>query len=370
MKKTMSMILALLLCAGLAVSALAADSSSGTSVTVGGNTVEWTDAKPFIDANDRTMVPLRAVADAMGLKVSWHAAAREAVFTNGSKIIYFPIDSSTARTGDGSSVQMDTTAVIANDRTYAPIRYLAEYFGYEVGWDESTRTVILTMGDREDFVCGETEPHNWKAANYQAPETCTVCGATQRSALTPDFATYDIKTDLVVGAHYDYETVCYDDPAFKTVGDVVVLDYSTFNSDATHAAKDGYEWRAATFQILYGDDNANMYGYSTGHTREDYYNIRLNDDTTVYDDNDNATFTVNYYGEDRECFYSFESLVNEWQEGEDDYVANVVFRVAFQVPVGYDGCVYGLRDGAVEWPEDGYVYDIYTPGSFHYFRFA
>ena len=42
-------------------------------------------------------------------------------------------DSNSARTSDGGAVQMDTAAVIVNDRTYAPIRYLAEYFGYEVG---------------------------------------------------------------------------------------------------------------------------------------------------------------------------------------------------------------------------------------------
>ena len=116
---------------------------SGISVTVDGMAVTWTDAAPFIDANSRTMVPLRAVADAMGLNVNWDGSAREAVFTNGSKTIYFPIDSNTARTSDGGAVQMDTAAVIVNERTYAPIRYLAEYFGYEVGWNAATRTVTI-----------------------------------------------------------------------------------------------------------------------------------------------------------------------------------------------------------------------------------
>ena len=117
----------------------------GISVTVGGKAVAWTDAEPFIDANDRTMVPLRAVADAMGLTVNWDAAAREASFTGGSRIIIFPIDSATARTSDGGAVQMDTAAVIVSDRTYAPIRYLAEFFGHEVGWDGAAQTVIIKL---------------------------------------------------------------------------------------------------------------------------------------------------------------------------------------------------------------------------------
>ena len=121
----------------------AAPAKSAVSVTVNGKAVEWTDAAPFIDKNNRTMVPLRAVADAMGLTVDWDGAAREAVFSNGSKTIYFPIGSTTARTGDGGKVKMDTAAVIVNSRTYAPIRYLAEYFGYEVGWDGATKTVSL-----------------------------------------------------------------------------------------------------------------------------------------------------------------------------------------------------------------------------------
>lgn len=117
---------------------------SGISVTVGGTAVKWTDAAPFINANDRTMVPLRAVADAMGLAVDWDGDARVASFGDGSKTISFPIDSSTASTSGGGSVQMDTAAVLVNERTYAPIRYLAEYFGYEVGWDAAAQTVSLT----------------------------------------------------------------------------------------------------------------------------------------------------------------------------------------------------------------------------------
>ncbi len=113
-------------------------------VRTNGELVWWTDAEPFIDTNSRTMVPLRAVAEALGLTVSWDGEAREAVFTDGVRTLIFPIGSDEARTGDGGTVQMDTAAVIVGGRTYAPIRYLAEYFGCEVAWDGKTRTVLLT----------------------------------------------------------------------------------------------------------------------------------------------------------------------------------------------------------------------------------
>ena len=114
------------------------------TVTVNSNPVKWTDVQPFINADSRTMVPLRAVAEALGLEVSWDGNAREAVFSSGSKTIYFPIDSTRYRTESGSYGTMDTAAVIVNSRTFAPIRYLAEYFGYAVGWDGATRTVSIS----------------------------------------------------------------------------------------------------------------------------------------------------------------------------------------------------------------------------------
>ena len=117
--------------------------ADAVGVTVNGVPVEWTDAQPFINADSRTMVPLRAVGDALGLTVTWDAAAREAVFTDGNKTLRFPIGSTIAYTGEGEALPMDTAAVIVGDRTYAPARYLAEYFGCTVGWDGAARTVVI-----------------------------------------------------------------------------------------------------------------------------------------------------------------------------------------------------------------------------------
>ncbi len=119
--------------------------AAAVGVRVGGVPVRWTDAAPFIDANSRTLVPLRAVAEALGLTVSWDGAKREAVFTDGTKTVWFPIGSSTART-DAGTMEMDTAAVIVGERTYAPVRYLAEYFGFTVDWDGASRTVLIGPG--------------------------------------------------------------------------------------------------------------------------------------------------------------------------------------------------------------------------------
>ena len=111
------------------------------NVVVKGVPVIWTDAEPYVNKDSRTMVPFRAIADALGLTVDWNSSTREAIFSNGSKTIYFPLDSKTARTSIGGTVTMDTAAISVNGRSYAPVRYLAEFFGYTVTWDGKTRTV-------------------------------------------------------------------------------------------------------------------------------------------------------------------------------------------------------------------------------------
>ena len=39
--------------------------------------------------------------------------------------------------------EMDTTAVVKDGRTYAPLRYMVQSFGYDVGWDQETKTVMV-----------------------------------------------------------------------------------------------------------------------------------------------------------------------------------------------------------------------------------
>ena len=150
-------------------------------VVVNGRSVQWTDATPFIDSNSRTMVPLRAVADALGLSVNWNGTAREASFSYGSRTISFPINSAYARTEGGGSIQMDTAAVIVNDRTYAPVRYLAEYFGFNVGWDGTARNVVITgAANGSSGSGGGTVPNSDKPL-VPAPD---------------DFTWYDLEDDI------------------------------------------------------------------------------------------------------------------------------------------------------------------------------
>jgi hypothetical protein len=172
MKRMMKLLLIVAVVTTLGLSAAAPVNAAGetntsaVNVMVEGIPVQWTDVRPFIDGNDRTMVPLRAVADAMGLDVEWDAENRTAVFTGmvigtwyvpyqrtyyvpiGSKESYYIDEINMREIGGGierttTVVPMDTEAVIVNDRTFAPIRFIAESFAYTVDWDEESRTVLI-----------------------------------------------------------------------------------------------------------------------------------------------------------------------------------------------------------------------------------
>lgn len=157
MKRGISLLLTLaVLLSCLGGFAFAAD---GIRVVVDNTAVNWPDARPFVDDNGRTLVPLRPVAEAMGMTVEWDSANGVAIFHgdlyyNGAEArgtMEFPIGKATAtftcafpKTGAKDvteTVEMDTAAVVINDRTYAPVRYLAEAFGYAVDWDGRTGTV-------------------------------------------------------------------------------------------------------------------------------------------------------------------------------------------------------------------------------------
>lgn len=168
---------ALLLAGMMALGSLGAVYGAETMVTVDGAVVEFTDAKPFVDENGRTMVPLRPVADAMGIDVEWDRRTRTAVFSdafdpgiegfgydiNGKqvygRIVYmslsFKVDEKQVEmfanvekdngemTMIADQFQMDTKPVVKDGRTYAPLRYMVQSFGYDVGWDKETRTVTV-----------------------------------------------------------------------------------------------------------------------------------------------------------------------------------------------------------------------------------
>lgn len=93
--------------------------------------------------NERTMVPIRAVAEAIGADVEWIQEERKVVMTRAGSTVTMTLDSATA-TVDGRAVGMDVAPYATEGRTLIPARYVAEFFGQKVDWDGGKRQVLIT----------------------------------------------------------------------------------------------------------------------------------------------------------------------------------------------------------------------------------
>lgn len=128
------------------------------------------DAKPFI-SNSRTLVPLRFIIEAIGGDVAWDGDSRIVTVNSKGKNIILPIDSKKI-TVDGKEIAIDQAAIIKSDRTYVPIRFVAENLGMNVNYiNESREIEISYFEDNKDLdsknieVNGEANNSNKNANN-------------------------------------------------------------------------------------------------------------------------------------------------------------------------------------------------------------
>ncbi|MCI8521355.1 MAG: leucine-rich repeat protein [Clostridia bacterium] len=106
------------------------------TVKVNNKPVTFPDAQPFVDGNDRTQVPVRAVSELLNCKVDWQQDIKTAVITkeNGD-VVKITLDSDIMTLND-REIKMDTTAILKDDRTFIPVRFVAEALGLTVDWEE------------------------------------------------------------------------------------------------------------------------------------------------------------------------------------------------------------------------------------------
>lgn len=98
---------------------------------------------PFIDDNNRTLIPFRKPIEAIGASVSYDVNNRVVSAVKGDITVKFTIGESMIFV-NGKEVAMDTKAVIKDNRTYIPLRAVFSAFGYDAAWHGSSNTVYIT----------------------------------------------------------------------------------------------------------------------------------------------------------------------------------------------------------------------------------
>lgn len=96
--------------------------------------------------NSRTMVPLRAIFETMGAQVDWNEETRTVTAVRGDVTVSLAIDSDQLYV-NGTAVTIDTPAQIINNRTMVPVRAIAESFNCEVDWNEDARRVYISEAE-------------------------------------------------------------------------------------------------------------------------------------------------------------------------------------------------------------------------------
>ena len=100
------------------------------------------DVQPLI-MNNRTLVPLRIIFEALGAQVEWENTTKTVTATKGDTVIILPIGSKTP-TVNGKTVPIDQPGIVKDGRTLVPVRFISESLGAKVNWDGNNRIVSIT----------------------------------------------------------------------------------------------------------------------------------------------------------------------------------------------------------------------------------
>lgn len=105
---------------------------------------------PPIIENDRALVPLRAIFEAMGATVQWNQSTQTVTAIKGSKTVVLPLNS-TKPTINGVVYPLEATAKIINNRTLAPLRFVGEAFDGTVNWNAAAGTITIGSSSPTEY---------------------------------------------------------------------------------------------------------------------------------------------------------------------------------------------------------------------------
>ncbi len=101
----------------------------------------FSDAKPMIK-KDRTYVPIRFIAEELGFDVNYLSSTRQVLMKRGDQTLAMQIGSVNA-VFNGKEFQFEEPVFISSDRTYVPLRFISERFNENVDYDSQTKTAII-----------------------------------------------------------------------------------------------------------------------------------------------------------------------------------------------------------------------------------
>ena len=111
------------------------------TVKIDGKTMTPKDM-PAVAIDGRTLLPMRQIAQELGCEVVWNEAAQQVYVINDDYTLVFGINKNVGYQ-NGEEFKMDVPAMIVNDRTMLPVRALATALDLDITWDDPSRTVNI-----------------------------------------------------------------------------------------------------------------------------------------------------------------------------------------------------------------------------------
>ena len=117
------------------------------------------DQQPVIK-DDRTLVPMRRIFEALDAEVFWDEPSQSVTAVHGTDVILFRIGKAELYKNGKLTYTMPVPAQIINDRTLVPLRAVAESLGCDVAWDGIDYMVNITSAGNTPVTKPETPPSN------------------------------------------------------------------------------------------------------------------------------------------------------------------------------------------------------------------
>lgn len=186
MKKLAGVLAACIMLGSVGTMAVAAEDK-----VVVGERLQFAEGSGPVIINERLMLPLRAVSEALDATVYWFNDDKRIQIVLYDTVISLQINNKMmgkytirngAATQEEQPIEMDVPAMIQNDRTYVPIRAISEAFSADVQWDNPNRTAVIIPKVREENKVQVSEIH------YQPEGTlCAITGVIGKDASNGQF---------------------------------------------------------------------------------------------------------------------------------------------------------------------------------------
>lgn len=105
---------------------------------------EMTVETPYVVGDGVTLVPVRVITEAFGAKVGWEQSEKKITLQTDEKEIELWIGKDVACVNDINR-KMLSSPELSNNVTMVPLRFISEYFGAEVSYDNKTKSILVML---------------------------------------------------------------------------------------------------------------------------------------------------------------------------------------------------------------------------------